>query len=308
MEPSVEAIAKFRQIARKMLFPDRMVRSMDRILHVSQDRVHPPEVRVLTAFGSASRDVGLMNASGSGHSPEGSQSVRDNHRRRGQVLSGPAVDHRFAKPGHTGQPKALGTAVRGTGDGRHERCLSGGAPSPLSAPSLSAPVGVIDLDEAVQRAAVVSLLHHVKNLVLQKPGGVIGHPQLALEFQRRHRVLALGQEVDRQKPSRQRQLGRREDCPAGQRGLMVTGMALIPPDRQEAEPVVIAGRTAKPLRPPMAKHGLSTLRLGPELFLKVRETQPLLKLHPILGHDPSVMEVPFDPGNYSITGKANFHG
>ena len=46
------------------------------------------------------------------------------------------------------------------------------------------------------RAAVVSLLHHVKNLVLQKPGGVIGHPQLALEFQRRHRVLALGQEVD----------------------------------------------------------------------------------------------------------------
>ena len=157
MEPSVEAIAKFRQVAGKMLFPNRMVRSMDRILHVSQDRVHPPEVRGLTAFGSASRDVGLMNASGSGHSPEGSQSVRDNPRRRGQVLSGPAVDHRFAKPGHTGQPKALGTAVRGTGDSRHERCFPGGAPSPLSAPSLPAPVGVIDLDEAVQRGKWIGL-------------------------------------------------------------------------------------------------------------------------------------------------------
>ena len=56
------------------------------------------------------------------------------------------------------------------------------------------------------------------------------------------------------------------------------------------------------------KHGLSTLRLDPELFLKVLETQPLLELHPILGHDPSVMEVFFDPGNYSITGRANFHG
>ena len=152
MEPSVEAIAKFRHIAGKMLFPDRMVRSMDRILHVSQDRVHPPEVRILTAFGSASRDVGLMNASGSGHSPEGGESVRDNHRRRGQVLFGPAVDHRFEKPGHTGQTKALGTTVRGAGDGRHERCLAGSAPSPLSDPSLPAPVGIIDLNEAVQRA------------------------------------------------------------------------------------------------------------------------------------------------------------
>ncbi len=36
-----------------MLIPERMVRSMDRILHVSQDRIHPPEVRVLTAFGPA---------------------------------------------------------------------------------------------------------------------------------------------------------------------------------------------------------------------------------------------------------------
>ncbi len=53
LESSIEPKAEFRQIAGKMLFPDCMVRPMDRILHVSQDRVHPPEVQVLTAFGSA---------------------------------------------------------------------------------------------------------------------------------------------------------------------------------------------------------------------------------------------------------------
>ena len=113
---------------------------MDRILHVSQDRVHPPEVRVLTAFGSATRDVGLVNASGLGHSPEGGESVRDHHRRSGEVLSCPAVDHRFAKTGHPGQLKVHGTTVRGAGDGRHERRLSGSAPSLLSAVSLPTPV------------------------------------------------------------------------------------------------------------------------------------------------------------------------
>ena len=148
----------------------------------------------------------------------------------------------------------------------------------------------------------------MKNLVLQKPVGVVVHPQLAIELQRRHRVLARGQDVDRQKPGCQRQLGRREDCPAGQRGLMVTVMALIPPDRQVSEPVVIAGRTAKPLGPPMAKHGLSVLLLGPELFLKVLENQPLLKFHPILAHDSSVREVFVDPGNCYTTKRLTFIG
>ena len=106
-ESSVEAIAEFRQKSGEGLFPDRMIRPMERILHVSQDRVHPPEVRGLTAFGSASRNVGLVNASGLVHPPEGSQSVRDCHRRSGEVLPGPAVDHRFAKTGHSGQPKAI---------------------------------------------------------------------------------------------------------------------------------------------------------------------------------------------------------
>ena len=308
MESSVEPIAEFRQIAGKMLFPDRMVRPMDRILHVSQDRVHPPEVRVLTAFGSASRDVGLVNASGLGHSPEGSQSVRDHHRRSGEVLPGPAVDHRFAKTGHPGQPNAHGTTVRGAGDGRHERRLSGSAPSPFSAVSFSTPVGIIDLDEAVQRAAVVQILHHVKNLVLQKPGGVIGHPHLTLEFQRRHRVLALGQKIDRQKPGGEGKLRPREDRSGRERGLMVAGMTLIPSDRQQAEAVMVASRTAKPLGPAMPEHRLPALRLGSELFLKVRETQAFLKLHPIFDHDPSLKEILINPSEYSITRKPNFHG
>ena len=71
---------------------------------------------------------------------------------------------------------------------------------------------------------------------------------------------------------------------------------------------MVAGRTAKPLGPAMPEHSLPALRLGSELFIKVQETQGFLKLHPILGHDPFVMEIPINPGKYSITRKANFHG
>ena len=72
-------------------------------------------------------------------------------------------------------------------------------------------------------------------------------------------------------------------------------MVLKPPDRQLAEPVVIASRTANPSGAADSKHVLPALRQGPEQFLKVLETQSLLKLHPILGHVPSVMEAIIDP-------------
>lgn len=84
---------------------------MDRILHLSRDRTHLPEVGGLTAFGSPSRVVGLMSGSGLNYSPEGSQPVRDNHRRGGEGLPGPAVGLRLARTGHPGQPKALGTTL-----------------------------------------------------------------------------------------------------------------------------------------------------------------------------------------------------
>ena len=58
----------------------------------------------------------------------------------------------------------------------------------------------------------------------------------------------------------------------------------------------------------MPEHPLPALRLGPELFLKVRETQAFLKLHPIFGYDPAVMEITIKPRKYSITRNANFHG
>ena len=71
----------------------------------------------------------------------------------------------------------------------------------------------------------------------------------------------------------------------------MSGMALLPADRQQAEAVIVAGRTAKPLGPLMAKHCVPALRLGSELFLKVRKCQAFLKLHLIIGHDPSGMAI-----------------
>ena len=97
-----------------------------------------------------------------------------------------------------------------------------------------------------QKATVVPLLHYVKNLVRKTPVSVIEHSQLKFEFQRRHRVLALCQKIDRQKPGGERKLRSREDRSGHERSLMVAGMALVPPDRQHAKAVMVAGRTAKP--------------------------------------------------------------
>ncbi|AIA31878.1 hypothetical protein [Leptospirillum ferriphilum] len=79
---------------------------------------------------------------------------------------------------------------------------------------------------------------------------------------------------------------------------MVAGMALLPADRKQAEAIMVAGRTAKHLGPPMAKHRLPALRLSSELFLNVRKTQAFLKSHPILGHDPFVMGILINPSKY----------
>jgi len=72
--------------------------------------------------------------------------------------------------------------------------------------ALPAPVHVVDLDDAGQLAVGIAFEHGLQELVLDAPGGRVGHPELALELQCGDGVLLLGKQVQGEKPGGQRQL------------------------------------------------------------------------------------------------------
>jgi hypothetical protein len=106
--------------------------------------------------------------------------------------------------------------------------LARGATATFSASTLTAPIGVIQLDPSYQWLPVVALLHHLEQLVLHAPSGIVADAQLPLELQRRDSVLRLRQEKHPEEPGCQRQLGVLENRPADQRGLMILKSAVDP--------------------------------------------------------------------------------
>ena len=63
--------------------------------------------------------------------------------------------------------------------------------------------------------------------MFQKPSRVVGDTHLAFQFQGADGVLALGQEVDPQKPDGERQLGSGQNRPARERSLASAVVALV---------------------------------------------------------------------------------
>ena len=93
---------------------------------------------------------------------------------------------------------------------------------------------------------------------------------------------SLAEEIDRQEPSPQRQLGVLHQAARSQRGLMPAPIAL----KQLAGPVtdnVVGGRIAagamKPRRPARSLHALNALRLAPKAGQELRDRHALLELN-----------------------------
>ena len=91
----------------------------------------------------------------------------------------------------------------------------------------TAPVDVIQLNDAGQRRAIIPHYHGMHDLVLEAPGSIVGHADLPLQGQGRQTGFGLRQQMDDQKPYRKRQLGLFEQHPADQRGLVIVCSALI---------------------------------------------------------------------------------
>ena len=90
------------------------------------------------------------------------------------------------------------------------------APPGFAAAEFAAKIGIIDVDPAAERIVCITLGHGGHQLVLEHPCRGIVDPEQPLQGQSGQPGLGLADEVDRQKPNRQRQTGALEERPGGQ--------------------------------------------------------------------------------------------
>ena len=128
---------------------------------------------MLRAVRSASRHEWLVKAPGALHSGEAAQGIGAHQGARFEVALGPigdlvALERADAAQAHSHRP-TLAIELHGSDERRLTRC----PPSAFASAALPAPVRVIDLHPSAQRAGVVALLHHLHQLVFERPRGVV---------------------------------------------------------------------------------------------------------------------------------------
>ena len=169
----------------------------------------------------------------------------------------------------------------------HEGHLVLRTPSGFTASALPAEVGIIELNGAAQTMGSVLQGHGTVDLLVQQPGRGIAHPELTFEGQGRRPRLGLADQVDREKPGRQRQLGVLHQAACGDRSLMAAAVALEQFARTVADNIVIgacAARTPKTVRPTRLLDGLGALRLGAEAVQELGNRDAALELNSVESH------------------------
>lgn len=128
-------------------------------------------------------------------------------------------------------------------------------------------------------------MHDLQQLVFELPGGVVSDAKLPGQLQCRDATLALGQQINGQKPGGQRQVRAMEDGAGGQRGLVMTAMTLIEPPRQPAAGVIATIGAHEPFGPAMLEEGGLAFFFCAILLEKRRQRQAGLELNRIECHD-----------------------
>ena len=130
------------------------------------------------------------------------------------MLLRPGLHCAAAETNHRAQPQPLRPPVLSDLGRRQEGRLAVRAATALAAAGCPAQIGVVHLHEAPQRLAVIPLAHRLHQFVLEHPSRVVAHAQRAQQVHRREAILGLREQVDRQVPSGQRQLGVSNTVPA----------------------------------------------------------------------------------------------
>ena len=205
IESAVEAVLGFRKIAcRIFAYFEPVAGSPNGVLEVARQGVNPVKTiqfRTLTRVNHHPLMMCDLRSSGQ----EAGQSIGDHQRIDIQCPFRPVRERGLAKiwQGIEADADRLGQPafrVRTGFHGNHEGPLSGG-PSASVAATSSAQVGIIGLHPASQDPVRFPFLHGPEELVLETPGRPPGDPQAAHQFQGRHAVLGLSDQIYGQKES-----------------------------------------------------------------------------------------------------------
>ena len=238
-----------------------MERTRQRRLQVAQHRVDPDELGQFARL-TLPHHERRVQAARAGDRGEAPQPVADHPRSRHQRRLRPLAHRLQREAAHRRELDLLRMPLVIDRDRRHERHLVLRTPTRLAAAALSAKVGIVKLHRAVESVLVLSLGHRVHDLLVHQPRRRVAHAHLPLERQRRQPCLGLAEQVDRQEPRLQWQLGAGEQAARGQRGLVAAAVALEQLARPVAHHVVrrtAAARALEALRPTRLLDGLGAL-------------------------------------------------
>ena len=290
VETAVEAPLELREVAGEMLLAHPAADTYQASLQVAQDGVHPGEGRVLGGTPASGHDLPVVLLHDCPETPEPGHAVRQDVGSLCEAalrpsLHGPAFEVPNLGQLHVDHLVPLGAPVRSSLDGRQKGGLPGGPSAPAAVVTLSAHVGVVQLHPFGEDAAIFPFEHDVEDLLLHPPGGLVGDPDLALQFHGRKGVLAAGKQVHGQEPGGQRQVGSMEDGSRGDAGLRVAGIALVeaPPGQSTVIQTAAFG-AYEALRPAEVEQSLNALLLGAELVQELREGEATLELAGAVGH------------------------
>jgi len=287
VESPVEPVRKSAQVLLGIFAKAKpVVTATEPGFQVPQNRVDPLQLRYFFRFATCYHGA-LMGTACQRDSTKASQSVGEHRAAGREALSRPLCDRVERETRYRGQLDTQGLPILGERNCGHKWHLVFRATPDLAATALTTKVGIINLYRALQRIARFTLHHGLHQLVVHQPCGWIAYTQVTLERECRQAGLGLADEVDRQEPHRQWQLGPLKHGASDERCLMPTRVALKDPmgtSTQNTMRCAAAARTGEALRPARTLQRLGAKRLRALELEELRHRQAGLKLDAIHGH------------------------
>lgn len=247
VEPAVEPVGEGAEVTAGVIGKlECLVAAADSRLQVAQDGVDPGELRHIAGLAIADDDE-RVDAARVDDTGRAAYAVAANVATGQQIGTSPVGDGLSGEARQRRELDAQAVAAVVGGHGCDDRHL-GGIGTADGARVLAAEMRIVDLHAAGQWLRGLMRSHDGHHSVVDQPGGTVAGAQLPLERPGRQPGLVLADQVDRQEPGAQRQLGAFHDRAGGQRGLVTAGAAL----EQPTDGVVgraRATRAAKAVRP-----------------------------------------------------------
>jgi len=288
IKPAIESVGEGAKVLGCIFSEsEAVVAATEAGFEISQHRVDPLQLGHVLGF-APSHYCAFMGAASLGHRAEAGQAIRINGAASGQAFAGPIGDGFELEARYRAEFDPQRVALISERDSRDEGNLVFRATPDLAANALTTQIRIVNLNFAAERVTSFALSHGLHQFVVYQPSRWVAHTQLAFQGQRGQTCLGLTDEVDRQKPCRQRQFGRLKNGACNQRRLMATGIALkdlVAPTMQDTVCSATAVWTSKTIGPTCTLQRRTAQRYSAKELVELRHRQAGLKLDAIHSHD-----------------------